>query len=92
MGRWSNVGSYKIFIGRLDQLLAADATWFESIWIYALEMFVVWGVPMFVGCIPWAIMTAWLGYKWSLTIALTVSARREKRERGRMNQRDSIQR
>lgn len=85
MGRWSRIGSYEIFIGRLDQLLSTDATWFQSIWIYALEMFVIWGVPMFVGCIPWALLTGWLGYRWSLAITLTVNARREQRERDRQN-------
>jgi uncharacterized protein (DUF2062 family) len=83
MGRWGGTDSYDMFADRLNKLLATDATWLESLWIYAVEMFTIWGVPMFVGSIPWAIVCGWLGYRWSLSVARTVHRRRKRRTKAR---------
>lgn len=48
-------------------------------WIYFAIVVKNWGVPMIVGCIPYAIVSAWLGYAWSLRIV--VSHRRNMLER-----------
>jgi uncharacterized protein (DUF2062 family) len=35
-----------------------------------------WGVSMLVGCVPWAIASAWIGYVWSLAFVRRYRARR----------------
>jgi len=50
------------FREQMESLLAQDATWYESFWIYMVGIFEVWGVPLFLGCIPWAVLGTWLGY------------------------------
>ena len=68
---------YDAFTERLKQTLASDTGFIESLWIYTLDLFQIWGLPMFIGSIPWAILSAGLGYWWSLRL---VTKRRAKRK------------
>lgn len=79
LGRWGESGGYAVFEERLTSLLATDATFLESLWIYASGIFQAWGVPMFVGCLPWAVAAAWLGYVWSLKATRRIRERKARR-------------
>lgn len=79
MGRWHSLTGYEAFHQRLEELLAAEAGHWEAIWVYMVGIFDLWGTPMFVGSIPWAILSAWLGYRWSLRLVLRFRARRLRR-------------
>lgn len=79
LGQWDDISGYDEFANMLDKTLSADASFLESLWIYTAELFLTWGVPMFLGCIPWAILGAWAGYRWSLTLLNRFHARRRKR-------------
>ena len=68
LGRWGESGGYGMFSERLAGLLEADATFVASMWVYAVGIFEAWGVPMLIGCLPWAIAGAFLGYWWSLRL------------------------
>ena len=41
-----------------------------------MGIFEAWGVPMFVGSVPWALLSAWLGYRWSLNLVRRFRGRR----------------
>ena len=79
MGHWHGLTGYGEFQERLASLLQADATWYEALWVYIWGMFEIWGVPMFVGSVPWAILVAWLGYRWSLRLVREFRMRRVRR-------------
>ena len=79
LGRWGESGGYEVFQARLAALLQTDASFLDSLWIYAVGMFDAWGLPMFVGSIPWAIGSAWLGYVWSLKATRRFRARKAAR-------------
>ena len=79
LGRWGEAGGYAMFSDRLVKLLQTDATFLESLWIYAAGIFEAWGVPMLLGCVPWSIASAFLGYWWSLR--LIQRFRRHRRDR-----------
>ncbi len=81
LGHWDSLGGYGEFADTLAELLRTDAGWLETMWIYVVGVFEVWGVPMFLGSIPWAILSAWLGYRWSLRLILRFRARRAAREK-----------
>ena len=68
LGRWGESGSYGMFSKRLVGLLETDATFLESLWVYAVGIFEAWGVPMLIGCLPWALAGAFQGYWWSLRL------------------------
>lgn len=78
-GHWDALTGYDEFQQRLAMLLDADAAWYEAVWIYIQGIFEIWGVPMFVGSIPWAILTSWLGYRWSLRLVREFRLRRARR-------------
>lgn len=79
LGHWDTVSGYGEFQDTLAKLLQADATWYEALWIYVWGIFQIWGVPLFVGSIPWAILSAWLGYRWSLRLVREFRMRRVRR-------------
>jgi len=79
MGRWDDFGSYHQFSDLLDVTLSADAHMLEKLWLYVFNLFDAFGLPMFLGCIPWALVGAWLGYRWSLRMVLRHRERRRSR-------------
>ena len=90
LGRWGESGGYEMFQQRLVSLLDTDATFLDSLWIYAVGIFDAWGLPMFVGCIPWAIACTWLGYVWSLKATRRLRERKAVRVRVRINGDDEV--
>ncbi len=52
---------------------------FNWAWIYFAIVVKHWGVPMLIGCVPYAVVSAWLGYAWSKRIV--ISHRRSMLER-----------
>ncbi len=83
MGRWEQRGGYGDFQTSLDGLLATDTGPLETLWVYVAGIFELWGVPMFVGCIPWAIVGSWVGYRWSLGMIRRFRLRRMQKELSR---------
>lgn len=89
MGRWDGAGSYDAFSGRLRELLGQDTSWHEALWVYGVEIFTAWGVPMFLGSVPWALLSAWLTYRWSLRLSRSVHERRLRARRRRAQRREA---
>lgn len=89
MGRWDKVRDYDTFASRLTETLEVDAGWFESVWVYAVNLVNKFGVPLFVGCVPWVILGSWLGYRWSRSFIIGIRRARERR-RERVAQRRAL--
>jgi uncharacterized protein (DUF2062 family) len=68
---------YDAFTEQLNRTLDSQTGFIESLWIYIVDLFEIWGLPMFLGSIPWAIMSAGLGYWWSLRVATKRRAKRK---------------
>lgn len=79
MGRWESLTGYDEFQSRLTALLQEDAGSLETLWVYMVGIFEMWGVPLFLGSVPWAILTAWLSYRWSLRLVKRFRVRRLQR-------------
>lgn len=89
MGRWDRVRDYETFASRLTESLGEDAGWFESVWVYAVNLVNKFGIPLFVGCVPWVIIGSWLGYRWSRSFTIGVRRARE-RHRLKVSQRRAL--
>lgn len=79
LGRWEKIRDFKTFSGRLSGTLDVEANWLETLWVYTYNLFEQFGVPMFVGSLPWAVLGGWLGYRWTLRLIWRVRKRRERR-------------
>ena len=66
LGGWDATTGFANFKDDLARVLAIETEGIEWLWIYSFEFFNLWGVPMFIGSVPWAILAAWLGYYGSL--------------------------
>lgn len=65
-GRFDDLVGYSTFVAKLNTALAVDVGWLEAFWVYTVTLFQEFGLPMAIGCVPWALLAAWLGYRWTL--------------------------
>ncbi len=87
LGRWNEPLGYEAFTSRLDNLLASspDASWLEEFWYGTVSVLDAFGLPLFLGCVPWAVGLAWIGYFWSLRFVRRRNEMRELRRARRRN-------
>ena len=89
LGRWNEMQNYDQFAERLALSLPVDAGWLETAWLYLVNLFKAFGVPLFVGCIPWTVLGAWIGYVWSLRLLNRLNQLRARRRAARRARRRS---
>ena len=79
LGRWDNLLGYDSFLVRSQEL--QDAAFFEAIRICFSTIVWGWGSAMVVGCIPYAALGGFFGYRWGLQFTVRYRAARELRRR-----------
>ncbi len=86
LGRFDDLTGYHGFLRLWSASFAATdvaASGFvdtpASFWVYVDVIFAGWGLAMLVGCIPYAVVAAWLGYRWSLNLVVRHRAARSRR-------------
>ena len=89
LGQWGGLQGYEAFAETLSSSMPQNAGWLQEAWLYVVNLFKVFGVPLFVGCIPWAILGAWAGYVWSLRLLQRLRTIREKRRAARRARRQT---
>ena len=79
LGRFDNEGfdSFQSSVAATNE----EVGWLESLWVGTVNLFDQFGVPMFVGCIPWAILMGWAGYWFSLKLIIRTRRRRDARRK-----------
>ncbi|MEC9153550.1 MAG: DUF2062 domain-containing protein [Pseudomonadota bacterium] len=77
LGDADDLTGYEGFALLLSEAMATDADFLQSLWIYTVDLFRIWGIPMFVGSIPWAIITSWLSYRWTIQLVNRFRRRRQ---------------
>lgn len=95
LGRWDEPIGYGAYTTRLEASLAdyPDASWYEAIWLRIDSLLDAFGLPLFVGWFPWALILSIVGYYWSLKFVKKVRAtranRRTKKRAARIESRQS---
>jgi uncharacterized protein (DUF2062 family) len=79
MGQWDSLTGFDEFMEQFDILMERDAGILRQFWVYVIAVFQIWGVPMFLGSLPWAIGASWVSYRWSYRIAQNRRLRRLRR-------------
>lgn len=87
-GRFDDLVGYETFVAKLSAALTVDAGFLEAFWVYTATLFEEFGVPMAIGCVPWALLTAWLGYRWTLRFVQRRQALRTARRDARRGEAD----
>jgi len=72
LGHWDDLTGFDAFAALWRETFAADIGFWRALADYTVDLVKGWGVPLLVGCLPWAIVSAAAGY-W---ISLRVSRRR----------------
>lgn len=75
LGRFENLRGFDTFRERLGQSLPEDMDWIDSIWNYSIALLDNFGLPLFIGSVPWMIAGGWIGYRWSLRILINYRKR-----------------
>jgi uncharacterized protein (DUF2062 family) len=79
LGHWGDLQGYSVFTKRLAQTMPMDAGGLETAWLYVVNLFEIFGVPMFVGCLPWMVLGTWAAYLWSLGVLTRFHQARKRR-------------
>jgi uncharacterized protein (DUF2062 family) len=66
LGRWEHIQSFESYLPEFEQTPYTDAGWIEVMSIQAVSLLAEFGVPLFIGSLPWAICIGVLGYLSSL--------------------------
>ena len=66
LGKWDQSLGFSEFSLNLENTLIVGGGGLTAIWDITLTMIELWGLPLFIGCIPWAVVTGWVGYNWTL--------------------------
>ena len=66
LGRWEESLGFSDFSNKLEEILSLGGGGLTAAWEITVAMVELWGLPMFLGCVPWAIIWGWVGYRWSL--------------------------
>lgn len=76
LGDWNHDFTYATVVGRLKTALLTGDDFWSSLWGVLQALIADTGVPLAVGCIPYAIGLGWGGYVWSLAYLRRRQARR----------------
>lgn len=66
LGRWEHIQSIESYLPNFEQPPNTDPGWIEVMTTQAVDLIAVFGIPLFVGCLPWAICISVVGYLLSL--------------------------
>ena len=77
LGRWEEFLGFDEFAKRSEDILSIGGGGVTAAWDIMVAMVSLWGIPLFIGCIPWAIFSGLVGYYW------TLKYQESKRRRGR---------
>jgi len=66
LGHWEHIQSYASYLPQFENVPHAHTSWIEGLWSQAVGLVGAFGVPLFIGSLPWAVAIGLIGYFWSL--------------------------
>ena len=57
LGRWKELLGFDEFAQRLEKILSIGGGGVTAVWDITIAMVALWGIPFFIGFIPWAIIS-----------------------------------
>ena len=87
LGHGADVGGFSAFSEALAASSTEASTLLESLWAGTKALFEAFGIPMFIGCVPWIFVMGWVGNKASYSVIVNVRVRRTARAQQRSSTR-----
>lgn len=63
LGHFNEISGFDQFANLINGINNPDLSFWDKTQQWMVNLFKGWGVPMFIGSIPWAILSSWMGYK-----------------------------
>ena len=83
LGQWRDLVGLSAFAEEFRRLSTSGTqNLFEQVWTFTVQLFESFGIPLFLGCLPWMAISAWFGYTYTLGL---IRRRNERREQKRKN-------
>ena len=76
LGRLDDLTGYDGFLKLMDGAQNVSLSDWETIRGWFATILEGWGVSMLVGCVPWAALSGWIAYIWSIAFVRKYRARR----------------
>ncbi|MBT5570204.1 MAG: DUF2062 domain-containing protein [Alphaproteobacteria bacterium] len=65
-GQWKQIQSFETYLPEFEKTSYTEFSWIEVMSTKAVALFAQFGVPLFLGCLPWALCIGLTGYCVSL--------------------------
>ncbi len=91
LGRYDDLSGYGEFMKLWSSNVADEGSmsYWQWLWTYFVMLIKGWGLPMVIGCLPWAALGAWAGYAWSLRFVRRHRHNRDRRRHERRLEREA---
>lgn len=76
LGQWEGVNELQVLTNQLQANWSEEISGIDSLWQQFQQLWALFGLPLFIGSLPWGIGLGWIGYLW--TIWFVVRRRRKK--------------
>lgn len=75
LGRFDDLTGYDGFLILMDGAQKVSLSDWDAMRGWLATILEGWGVSMLVGCVPWAVLSSWIAYIWSLAFVRKYRAR-----------------
>ncbi len=66
MGHDEALPGYQTFADEMMEAVVVEADGLTGFWLQTVNLFDLYGVPMLIGCVPWALVGGGVGYIWTV--------------------------
>ena len=87
MGHWESISGYDHLQEIIRQTFMSDLSFIQEWALFFKLLLQDWGLAMVVGCLPWAVVGYWLGFRLTLQFLKDYHLLREKRRLAKLQRR-----
>lgn len=84
LGRWSDLSGYESFQNLFHAMFADDLSLLATTKAISEVLLLEWGISMWIGSIPWALLIGWIGYRLTLRFVIAYRLARARRMERRL--------
>ncbi|WP_119299910.1 DUF2062 domain-containing protein [Dongia deserti] len=85
LGRWSDLSGYESFQRIFHAVFADDFTLVGATKAVSQVLLLEWGTALWIGSMPWALLTGWIGYRLTLRFVTAYRHARARRMERRLS-------